>query len=107
MVAKKKPVTPKARRAPEEPLTRPLQPPAGAAAPVPDRAAPAPPPRTSPRKAPETRTDGLVELVVLREDGLQGAGGTFVAAGQRGWFSSDEAYAYLTARNARLPTAED
>lgn len=97
---------------PEDPATRPAQPPEGGAAPPPDGGAPAQPPQSQPAKDPEVRTeladgDGLVELVVLREDGLPGAAGQFIAGGKRGKFPADEAYAHLTAGNARLPTAED
>lgn len=95
---------------PSAPETRPAPPPVGDTAPPPDGGAQAPPEVHRP-PAPETRSladdDGLVALVVLREDGLQGAGSAFVARGQRGRFSADEAYAHLTAGNARLPTPED
>lgn len=97
---------------PDAPQTRPAQPPEGGAAPPPDGGAPAQPPRTQPEPEPEGRTEladekGLVALIVLREDGLPGAGGKFIAAGKRGKFPAEEAYAHLTAGNARLPTAED
>lgn len=99
---------------PEAPLTRPAQPPEGGAAPLPDGGKPAQPPEQAPAPEPpltrsqvEPDADGLVELTVLREDGLQGAAGVFIAFGQQGKFPAEEAYMHLAARNARLPSADD